>query len=96
MAEVSAFREAENIDDLMCLQIDENRSERASTLEREIIDSKLDDWSGRPGGQGHDAPENGELAGLDAHAIRHTHTQSAAGRQANDLDQLKESCRHTC
>jgi hypothetical protein len=44
--------------------------------------------------EGHDAPEDGEPAGLDAHAIRYTHAKSAASRQANDMDYLEEACGH--
>lgn len=62
---------------------------------RKIINAKLYDVPDRLGGQGHDAPEDGEPAGLDPHAIRDTHARSAASCQANNLNQLKESYRHT-
>lgn len=78
----------------MRLQVHEDGAERASALERKIIDAKLDDLSDWRCRQSHDAPENSEPAGLDAHVIRHAHAQSATSRQANDLDEVKQSCGH--
>jgi hypothetical protein len=91
---VFCFAVSQDIDHLVCLQIDEDGAEPASPFEGKIIDAKLDDWFDRLCGQGHDAPKNGESAGLDPHTICDAHTQSAASGQANDLDQLKQSCRH--
>ena len=78
----------------MRLHVDENGAELASTFERKVVDSKLEDLSDWPCGQGHDTPENGEPARLDAHAICDTHAKSAASRQANGLYHLKEACGH--
>jgi hypothetical protein len=44
-------------------------------LNAQIVNTKLDDLFDRPCGQGHDAPENGVPAGLDAHAIGDTHAK---------------------
>src|SRR6266567_9498084 len=79
----------------MCLQIYDDSPERASTPEREIIDANVGNmphWLWR---QCHDTSKNGEPARLDTHAIGDAHTEPPTGRQANDLDHLKESCRHT-
>src|SRR5882724_3232673 len=80
----------------MSFQIHHDSSERASTPEREIIDANVGDMPNWLCRQCHDTAENGEPAGLDTHAICDAHAEPPAGRQANDLDQLKESCCHTC
>jgi hypothetical protein len=76
----------------MALQVDEKRAKLAPT--GEIIDAELDDLSGWLRWQRHDAPKKRVPRGLDAHAIRDTHPQSASSCQPNALEQLKEPRRH--
>src|SRR5579884_1864705 len=85
----------QNIENLMTLQIDQERSIDASTLERKIINAELGDLSNWLGGQRHDAAKQRVACGLDAHAICDASAQSASSRQAKRLEQFKESCRHT-
>ncbi len=80
----------------MTLQIEQKRAESASTLERKVINTKLGNRPNRLGRQGHHAPENGLARGLYAQPISDTHAQPAAGRQANDLHDVKQALRDSC
>ena len=80
----------------MTVQVDQKRAEGAATLERKVINTKLGNVSNRLGWQGHNAPENGVARGLDSEPIGDTNSQPAAGREPNDLHNVKQALRDPC
>ncbi len=81
--------------DLVRLHVDKDGPERASTPEREIIVSQLDDLSDRHWREGHDTSENGYAGGLYPQTIGYPDAKSATSGEADGLHNLEESCSHT-
>jgi hypothetical protein len=89
------FSIRQHFDNVMTLQIDQERSIGASTLKRKIINAQLGDLSNGISWQRHDAPEHGMARGLYPESIGDTNAKPTARRQANDLHNLEQSRRHT-